>query len=104
MSDNNSKSQKLHQLSAQGKPISTEEKLLLQNWYESLDNKEDEMLNSPKTVQSSTDLRKNLANITSQVAKMGNDVKKLITQNDKLRNENKALKKSLESRLLEKAA
>lgn len=104
MNSNDSKMQRLHQLAVKGETLTAEEQNALQNWYEVLDNEEGLALNNFEPIQSSSELRKNLTNITNQVAQISNDVKKLISQNDKLRKENQALKKSLESQLLEKVA
>ena len=94
--------QRLHHLAVKGETLTAEENALLQNWYEVLDKEEDLALNNFEPIQSSNELRRNLTIITSQVAQISNDVKKLISQNDKLRKENQSLKKSLESQLLEK--
>ena len=104
MNENDSKMQKLHQFAVKGEALTAEEQNALQNWYKTLDREEDEIINNSQPIQSSNELRKNLTNITNQIAKISNEVKTLLTQNEKLRKENQALKKSLESRLLEKVA
>jgi hypothetical protein len=95
--------QKLHQLSVKGEVLSVEEQTALQNWYESLDREEDLLLNKPKPQNSQT-LQNNLANTTKQITKISREIELLVTQNATLRNENQALRKTLESRLLEKVA
>lgn len=104
MSKKDSEMQRLHQLAVKGETLTAEEQNALQNWYEVLDNEEGIVLNNFEPIQSSNELRENLTNITNQVAQIGNDVKKLISQNDNLRKENQALKKSIEAQLLEKVA
>lgn len=96
--------QRLHQLAVKGEKLNAEEQNALQNWYEKLDQEEDTILNNSQPIQSSNELHRNLSNTTNQVVQIGNDIKKLISQNDKLRKENQVLMKSIETRLAEKVA
>jgi hypothetical protein len=95
--------QKLHQLSVKGEVLSAEEQTVLQNWYEISDREEDLLLNKSKPQNSQT-LQNNLANTNKQIAKISREIELLVTQNATLRNENQVLRKTLESRLLEKVA
>ncbi len=98
------KMQKIHQLAVNGENLKAEEKDALQSWYEELDQEENSNLNFPQPFSNSTDLREHLADTTKQAAKISCEIESLVTQNAKLRNENKSLRKALESSLLEKAA
>jgi hypothetical protein len=102
--DEREKMQRLHQLSVKGSPLTAEEQTALQNWYETLDREEDAILNDSQPVRDVEELRQNLAKATDQTAEISLEVKNLVSQNEKLRSENQALKKSLEARLLEKVA
>jgi hypothetical protein len=95
--------QKLHQLSATGKVLSAEENTALQNWYETLDSEEDKLLNKLKPENSQT-LQNNLAKASQKVAYITKEIESLVFHNANLRSENQALRKTLESRLLEKVA
>jgi hypothetical protein len=98
------KMQRLHQLAVKGESLTAEETAALQNWYETLDREEDSILNNSQPIQSSEDLRAYLADTTKQVAKISREIENLVEQNTNLRNENQSLRKTLESRLLEKVA
>jgi hypothetical protein len=87
--------QKLHQLSVKGEVLSAEEQTALQNWYEISDREEDLLLNKSKPQNSQT-LQNNLANTTKQIAIISREIESLVTQNATLRNENLALKNTLE--------
>ena len=103
MSETN-KMQKLHQLAVKGEVLTAEENAVLQNWYETLDREEDSILNDSQPVRNDEDLRRQLTNATKQATAISREIETLILQNENLRNENKALKNTLESRLLEKVA
>ena len=98
------KMQTLHQRSVMGESLTIAEQTALQNWYEKLDREEDSFLNNFQPIQNAEDLRRNLYNITEQIAEVSREVKTLISQNEQIRKENQDLKKSLEARLLEKVA
>ncbi len=98
------KMQRLHQLAVKGETLTAEEQTALQNWYETLDREEDSILNDSQPIQNSADLREYLADATKQVAGISREIESLVEQNSNLRNENQSLKKTLESRLLEKVA
>lgn len=95
--------QKLHQLSVKGEVLSVEQQTALQNWYDISDREEDLLLNKSKPQNSQT-LQNNLANTNKQIASISREIELLVTQNATLRNENQVLRKTLESRLLEKVA
>jgi hypothetical protein len=96
--------QKLHQSAIAGASLTSEEQTLLQNWYQELDRDEDLILNDSPPAEDLKDLRRNLTEITDQTARVSLEIKTLVTQNERLRGENQALRKSLEARLAEKAA
>ena len=98
------KMQRLHQLAVKGEALTAEEQTALQNWYEISDREEDSILNDSQPIQSSADLRERLADATKQVAVISREIESLVAQNSNLRNENQSLRKTLESRLLEKVA
>ncbi|MDQ3132767.1 MAG: hypothetical protein M3Q99_18615 [Acidobacteriota bacterium] len=98
------KMQRLHQFAVKGENLTFEEQTALQNWYTNLDREEDSILNDSQPIQNSADLREYLADATKQVAVISREIESLVTQNSNLRNENKLLKKTLESRLSEKVA
>ena len=102
--NNTEKMQRLHQLAVKGETLTAEEQTALQNWYEILDREEDSILNDSQPIQSSADLRERLAETTKQVAVISREIETLVTQNSNLRNENQSLRKTLESRLMEKVA
>lgn len=96
------KMQILHQRAVKGEVLTAEEQTKLQNWYETLDREEDLILNNSEPTPNIQELRRNLWEITDQTARVSREVKNLVSQNEKLRNENQALKKAIETRLLEK--
>ena len=96
------KMQRLHKLAVEGENLTAEEKVALQNWYETLDREEDSILNNSQLISNTADLRESLADTTKQLIKISREIELLVAQNENLRNENQSLKKSLESRLLEK--
>ncbi|MBA4185404.1 MAG: hypothetical protein H0X49_15540 [Acidobacteria bacterium] len=98
------KLQRLHQLSVKGEILTATEQTALQNWYETLDREEALILNDSQPIQNSEELREQLADMTKQAVKISREVESLISQNTALRNENQALRKTLEERLLEKVA
>jgi len=98
------KMQRLHQLAVKGETLTAEEQTALQNWYETLDREEDSILNDSQPIQNSADLREYLADATKQVAVISREIESLVAQNSTLRNENQSLRKTLESRLMEKVA
>ena len=98
------KMQRLHQLAVNGETLTAEEQTALQNWYEILDCEEDSILNNFQPIQSSADLREYLVETTKQVAVISREIESLVAQNSNLRNENQSLRKTLESRLMEKVA
>ena len=98
------KMQTLHQRSVRGESLTANEQAALQGWYETLDREEDSILNDSQPIQNSADLRECLADATKQVAVISREIESLVEQNSNLRNENQSLKKTLESRLLEKVA
>jgi len=98
------KMQRLHQLAVKGEILSAREQSALQNWYRTLDREEALILNDSQPIQNSEELREQLADTTKQAVKISREVESLISQNALLRNENQALRKTLEERLLEKVA
>ena len=98
------KLQNLHRRSINGEILSAAEQAELQNWYEDLDRQENSILNISQPIQNVEELRRNLTEITEQTTEVSREVKNLILQNEQIRRENQALKKSLEARLLEKVA
>lgn len=96
--------QKLHQSAIAGASLTSEEQTLLQNWYQELDRDEDLILNDSPPAGDLKDLRRNLTEIADQTARVSLEIKTLVAQNERLRGENQALRKSLEARLVEKAA
>jgi len=96
--------QRLHQLSVKGEILTATEQTALQNWYETLDREEALILNDSQPNQNSEELREQLADTTKQAVKISREVESLISQNTALRNENQALRKTLEERLSEKVA
>lgn len=96
------KMQELHQRAVKGEVLTAEEQTALQKWYEILDREEDSILNNSEPTPNTKELRRNLSEITDQAAEISLEVKILVSQNEKLRNENHTLKKALEARLLEK--
>lgn len=98
------KMQALHQRSVSGKKLTGEESIALQNWYDALDREENSLINNSQPFQNVEELRRNLEQITEQTTEVSREVKILISQNEEIRQENRALKKSLKVRLLEKVA
>ena len=98
------KMQNLHQLAVKGEILSVQEQSALQNWYDVSDREEELILNDSQPVQNIKDLRQQLIATTKQTVKISREVEFLISQNEILRNENQSLRKTLEERLLEKAA
>lgn len=98
------KIQKLHQLSVKGEVLTSEEQSGLEDWYERSDHEEDSVLNDHPFLQSPENLRENLAKTTRQAALISREIESLISQNDTLRIENRALRNALEERLLENVA
>jgi hypothetical protein len=95
------KIQKLHQSSVNGEALTAEENATLQEWYVTLDREEDLTINEVSTSQSWQD---HLAGVTKQVAKISREIETIVSQNAVIRDENQVLRKTFESRLLEKAA
>lgn len=104
MNKNDLNMQRLHQSAVNGEILTAEEQKVLQNWYELLDREENSILNNSQLIQNVPELRRNLAQTTKQVAKISREIGTLLKQNDDLRKENQLLKKTLESRLVEKVA
>ncbi len=98
------KMQRLHQLSVKGETLTAVEQTALQNWYENLDREEELILNDSQPIQNAEELREQLADMTKQSVKISREIESLISQNTALRNENQALRKTFEERLLEKVA
>jgi hypothetical protein len=95
------KMQNLHQRFVNGEELSFDEKEMLQNWYAALDVEETLIVQKPFASQSVQD---QLGIATIQVAKISREVESLVAQNSILRQENQALRQSIEARLLEKVA
>jgi hypothetical protein len=97
------KMQKLHLRSVLGEKLSNAEKAALKRWYDANDKDEGRQLNSP-TSKTNSELRENLDKLTRQITKISGEVEALALQNAQLSKKNKALSRSVEARLLEKAA
>lgn len=95
------KMQNLHQRFVNGEELSFDEKEMLQNWYATLDVEETLIVQKPFASQGVQD---QLGIATIQVAKISREVESLVAQNSILRQENQALRQSIEARLLEKVA
>lgn len=98
------KMQTLHQRIIEGKDLTAEEQTAVQTWYKNLDDEENLLLNNSRPKQNIEEMRRNLAEITDRTSEVSREVKNLIAQNEQIRRENQILKKSLETRLLEKVA
>ncbi|MDQ3634805.1 MAG: hypothetical protein M3405_09910 [Acidobacteriota bacterium] len=97
------KIQQLHLLKAQGKEISAEDNLKLENWYKTLDREESAINQNNRNIDIDS-LKEKVAKTTQQIVSVSSEITNLLTQNKQIRLENKRLRQKLESRLVEQIA
>jgi hypothetical protein len=94
------KMQQLHLAKAQGKELSTEDNLKLENWYKTLD-REESVINQNNRKVDVDLLKERIEKTTQQIVSVSSEITTLLAQNEQIRFENKQLRQKLETRLVE---
>ncbi len=97
------KLQELHILSAQGQKLTIEERKMLNDWYQKLDQEESLINRNYKPIKLS-ELNKKSDEREKQINILSKNIGSIIKQNEKIRQENHKLRREIEKRLMRQAA
>lgn len=88
---------KLHDMATRGKILSSEDRELLQTWYEAQDDAEFRLLN-PGT-ETETTLRKQITSVLTGIGNINDEIRKTIDDNNMLRAEIRSLQQQLAQKM-----
>ncbi len=93
------KGKALHDKASKGEKLSQEEQRLLEQWYAKMDQEESISLGMAKQTEFLNNLKAQIETALSQLVKLSNRIQQIALENDKLRNENEALRRQLAKRI-----
>jgi len=92
---------KLHDMATRGKILSSENRKLLQAWYEEQDNAESELLTSD--TETETMLQKQIDSVLAGIGNANEEIRKTMNDNNMLREEIIKLQKQLSQKITAQA-
>lgn len=92
---------KLHDMATRGKILSSEERKLLQAWYEAQDNAESELLTSD--TETETVLQKQIDSVLAGIGNANEEIRKIMNDNNMLREEIIKLQEQLSQKITAQA-
>lgn len=93
------KGKALHDKASKGEKLSQEEQRLLEQWYAKMDQEESITLGMAKQTEFLSNLKAQIETALAQLVKLSSRIQQIALENDKLRNENEALRRQLAKRI-----